>query len=384
MARPRVLVTCFPQAGHLHPLIPTARALADAGCPLLVATAASGHAALAAAGLEAVDLGPSSEECSARIVEVMPEILAALPSARRAIAFSFVFGKVYAPAVADALLERARTWRADVMLSGLESLAGPLVAAQVGRPLVVSGFGTGLARDVCEAAARAVAPLWERSGLAVPPMAGVYDGLFVDCCPASLHPSNVPAAARRQQVRPAQFDGTGDLPPLPARRPLVYVTFGTARLFATPERLRMIAEATAAMGAGAVITGLDSQELGTLPDGIVAHRFVPQSTLLPHCDAVICHAGASTVLGALAKGLPLLLLPLGADHFANAEAAVRRGVALALEGEADGPSVEAALARVLTDPEIRKAAAEVAEEIATMPSAEDAAAGILAWLADQR
>ena len=257
------------------------------------------------------------------------------------------------------------------------------MAARLGRPLVVSGFGTGLARDVCEAAARAVAPLWERAGLAVPPAAGVFEGLYVDPCPASLHPDDVPVALRYQPVRPAQFDGVGDLPPLPTRRPLIYVTFGTNRMFATRERLRMIAEAIAAGGAGAVITGLEPRELGRLPDGVVAHRFVPQSVLLPHCDAVICHAGASTLLGPLARGVPLLLVPLAADHFANAGAAVRRGVAVALEADADTRSVAAALARVLSDPDLRRSAAAVAEEIAAMPSAADAADGILAWLGER-
>jgi UDP:flavonoid glycosyltransferase YjiC (YdhE family) len=380
MSRPRVLVTCFPQSGHLHPMIPAARALADAGCPVLVATCASEHAVLAAAGLEAVDLGPSHAEATARLGEVRSEASAVAPSARRAILFGFLFGQVYAPAVADDLLACARSWRADVVLSCLASLAGPLVAARLGRPLVVCGFGTGLASDVCESAARAVAPLWERAGLAVPPAAGVFDGLFLDPCPPSLHPDDVPVAPRSQFIRPAQFDGVGELPPLPTRRPLIYVTFGTNRMFATPERLRMIAEAIAAAGAAAVITGLEPRELGRLPDGVVAHRFVPQSLLLPHCDAVICHGGASTLLGALAQGLPLLLMPLSADHFANAAAAVRRGVALALDAEADTQSVEAALARVLSRSDFRRSAAAVAEEIAAMPSAAAAAEGILMWL----
>jgi UDP:flavonoid glycosyltransferase YjiC (YdhE family) len=381
--RPRVLVTCFPQSGHLHPLIPTARALAEAGCPVLVATSAAEHPVLAAAGLEAIDLGPTSEEMSARVGEVMPEVLAAAPLARRAIAFGFMFGRAYAPAIADDLLDCARSWRPDVILASLESLAGPLVAARLGRPLVVNGFGTGLASDVCETAARAVAPLWERAGRAVPPAAGVFDGLFVDPCPASLRPDDLPVPPRSQPVRPAQFDGVGDLPPLPTRRPLVYVSFGTSPLFATPERLRMIADAIGAAGAGAVITGIEPRELGVLADGVVAHRFVPQSALLPHCDAVICHAGASTLLGALARGLPLLLVPFGADHFANARAAVRRGVAVAVEADADRRSVEGALAQVLSDPDLRGSAAAVAEEIAAMPGAAAAADGILAWVGER-
>jgi len=346
----------------------------------VVATSASEHAALAAAGLDAIDLGPSHAEVSSRLGEMPPEALNLPPPARRATLFGFLFGRLYAPAVADDLLDRTRSWRADVVLAGLESLAGPLVAARLGKPLVVSGFGTGLARDVGDGAARTVAPLWERAGLAVPPAAGVFDGLFVDPCPASLHPDDVPVAPRLQRVRPAQFDGVGDLPRLPTRRPLVYVSFGTNRMFATPQRLQTIADGIAAAGAGAVITGLEPHQLGTLPDGVVVHRFVPQSVLLPHCDAVICHAGASTVFGALAHGRPLVVVPLSADHFANAGAAVRRGVAVALEADADARSVDAALARVLSDPDLRRSAASVAEEIAAMPSAAAAAAGILGWL----
>ena len=153
-------------------------------------------------------------------------------------------------------------------------------------------------------------------------------------------------------------------------------------MFATPERLQSIAEAIASTGAGAVITGLEPREFGKLPDEVVAHHFVPQSILLPHVDAVICHAGASTLFGALAHGLPLLLMPLSADHFANAGAAVRRGVAVALEADADTRSIEAALARVLFDPDLRRSATAVATEIAAMPSAGAAADGILAWLGE--
>jgi hypothetical protein len=115
----------FSAVGHLHPLIPLARGLADAGCPIVVGTSAAQHATLEAAGLDTVDIGPSYEETSLRLAEVMPEALAVPPWARRAVLFSFIFGKVYAPAVADDLLECARSWRADVVFCGLESLAGP-------------------------------------------------------------------------------------------------------------------------------------------------------------------------------------------------------------------------------------------------------------------
>ena len=88
-------------------------------------------------------------------------------------------------------------------------------------------------------------------------------------------------------------------------------------------------------------------------------------------------------LALLSPPVPLLLVPLGADHFANTAAAVRRGAALALEEELDASSIEAALRRLLTDQSIRRAAADIAAEIAAMPSPAAAAEGILAWLGER-
>ena len=42
-------------------------------------------------------------------------------------------------------------------------------------------------------------------------------------------------------------------------------------------------------------------------------------------DAVVTHGGAGTTLGALAFGVPLLVLPQGADQYANAERVVAAG-----------------------------------------------------------
>lgn len=160
----------------------------------------------------------------------------------------------------------------------------------------------------------------------------------------------------------------------------MYVTLGTNANYAVPERLRASIEALAPIGAGAVITGMDPATLGVLPEGIEAHRFVPQSALLAHSSAVVCHAGASSLLGALAHRFPCLLLPIGADQFANALAAERRGVALQLEVDAPATVIEAALRRVLDDTSLRQAAREVGDEIRAMPSPDDAAHGIRAWL----
>jgi UDP:flavonoid glycosyltransferase YjiC (YdhE family) len=381
MAPPRLLIPVVGMSGHLHPLIPTAQALQRAGCEVLFATDLGGHASLAEAGLAAAECGPVHDTLSQDRARLDAQIATLPPAPRRAVSFSTIFGARRAPTVVDPLLALAKDWKPDALLAGLESVAAPLVAELLRLPLIVHGFGIGLARDVVEATSEAVAPLWEQRGLAAPADAGIYAGLYVDPCPESLRPPDVARAKACQPVRPAAFDGFGVCPPLPSRRPLVYVTLGTNPLFAAPRRLASTLEALANSGVGALITGIDRDQLGPLPEHVAAHRFVPQSALLPSCDAVICHAGASSLFGTLAHGLPSLLLPIGADQFANALAAERLGASVVLEADASATAVEAALRRVLEDASLRARARAVAEEIRAMPSPDQTARGILAWLA---
>jgi UDP:flavonoid glycosyltransferase YjiC (YdhE family) len=85
---------------------------------------------------------------------------------------------------------------------------------------------------------------------------------------------------------------------------------------------------------------------------------------------VVSQGGAGILLGALANGLPQLVLPQGADQFENADAAVSIGAALALDGAAaTGPAIVAALTRLLDEQRFRDAAAGVRDEIAAMPPA---------------
>ena len=55
--------------------------------------------------------------------------------------------------------------------------------------------------------------------------------------------------------------------------------------------------------------GLDPAVLGPQPRHVALARFVPQALVLRHVDAVVCHAGSGTMLGALAEGRPIVALP---------------------------------------------------------------------------
>jgi len=98
---------------------------------------------------------------------------------------------------------------------------------------------------------------------------------------------------------------------------------------------------------------------------------VPQADLLPHADVVVHHGGSGTTLGALAAGVPQLVLPQGADQFANAEALLAAGAATQLlPAEL---SAEAVTEQARNAASCRDAARAIAEEIAAMPSPDEVA-----------
>jgi UDP:flavonoid glycosyltransferase YjiC (YdhE family) len=78
------------------------------------------------------------------------------------------------------------------------------------------------------------------------------------------------------------------------------------------------------------------------------------------------------MLGALAWGLPLLILPQFADQFYNAERAVLAGVALALApSDVSVKAVSACAEKLMSDTAFAACAASVRDELASMPSVEE-------------
>ncbi|WP_342239788.1 glycosyltransferase [Inquilinus sp. OTU3971] len=79
------------------------------------------------------------------------------------------------------------------------------------------------------------------------------------------------------------------------------------------------------------------------------------------------------MIGALAHGVPMVLLPIGADQPANAERCAALGVARVLDPVGCSPeAVREATRAVLADPAYRSAAERMAQEIAAMPDPAEA------------
>lgn len=170
-------------------------------------------------------------------------------------------------------------------------------------------------------------------------------------------------------------------------RPVVYVTLGT---FSNTNRslFRLLIDAVCSAPVNVVVaTGrnVDPADLGELPPQAHARQFIPQEQLLPHCVAVVHHAGAGTAFGALAHGLPSVAVPQSADNFTIAARLRAAGVAeVLLPDEVTVGAVASALAAVVNDGPHRLAAGRLAAEIAAMPAPEHVAAALRDTLGPRR
>ncbi len=374
----RVLFSTTPLDGHFRPLLPLARALRARGHDVAFATAASWHPIVEAEGFEAIAAG--ADHAAARHVRLDAgwDAIQELPALdRRPYVFSYLFAQGHAPLKLPALLDAARAWRAQAVVYESGDLAAPVVAASLRLPSVNHGFGTMVSLSILERAAPAVATLWRSAGLEPAPYAGAFEGLYVDVVPPLLADDRPLCPSIRLRLA----DGEPvDPPPWLERlpRPLVYATMGT--VFNRPASFAPLVDGLASAGVGALLTvgrNVDPSELGDVPPAIRVEQFVPQAQVLASCAAVVSHGGSGTLLGTLAAGLPLVLIPQGADQFENAARCERAGAAVVLPpDEVTGDAVAAAVRLVLSEPAYAEAARVIAAEFAEMGTAEEAAAAV--------
>ena len=108
----------------------------------------------------------------------------------------------------------------------------------------------------------------------------------------------------------------------------------------------------------------DPTALADVSEHVHLEKFVDQSRVLPLVDAVVHHGGTGSVLGALATGLPQLILPQGADQFFNARFLTEAGAARALRNEEHGPGeIRRAVSELLSGGAEQKVARQIQAEI---------------------
>lgn len=377
----RILFSSTPLDGHFRPLLPLARALAARGHHVTFATHSGWHGHVRAEGFDAVAAGPPHAHALALLEPHRPAIAALPPFERRQHLLQHLFVEGHAAAKLPELLEVGRRLRPDAIVYESVDFAAAAAAAVLGIAPVNHSFGAMVPFRSLAHVAKPAAALWRSVGAEPDEHAGAFRGLHVGLLPPSLvdeDPLGASVTLRPLSVTaeppPAWLDDLG--------RPLVYVTLGTA--FNRPETLRTLLDALGGSTAALVTTGrnVDPSSLGSVPANVRVQRFVPQAHVLPRSDAVVSHGGSGSFLGALAHGLPAVLVPQGADQFENAERGERAGAAVVVPPERlDAPAVAAALRRVLSEPSLVAAARRIEAEIAAMPSADEVAQRVEAYAA---
>jgi len=369
----RVLFTHQPGFGHLHPMVPLARALEEAGHEVAFACVPTFCPTIEATGFRCFPVGASETD------EEMKQF-----RARQAkLPFEEWAGYMWVHSFAGFRAERslpdtldlARTWQPDLIVRDLTEFSGYLVAESLGLPhatMQLAAYRPELQRLVSEPLIRL------RKSIGLPPEQDVdslHRYLMLSPRPHSFQDPASPLPPTAHAIRHGGFNASADehLPKwvddLPDR-PTIYATLGTVFNNLT-DIFVAILEGLRDEPVNLILTvgrNFDPATFGPQPPSVHIERYVPQSLLLPHCDVVITHAGSGTVMDALSHGLPMVTIPIAADQWPNAQSCARLGVARVISPDQRTPeAIREATLDVLQNPSYKQHAEQIRAEMDALP-----------------
>jgi UDP:flavonoid glycosyltransferase YjiC (YdhE family) len=370
----RILFTTIGGTGHFNPLIPYAREMLRRGYEVRVAAVDKMTERIKAAGLEHVVVGgPTEEEHKA----VFSKVGHLPPPERGPFINAELFAGLLPRTALPAMQKLVEEWKPDLIVREAAEYAGAIVSALTGIPHVRVSVSNGHTFSM------AIGPLdklREEYGLKPDQGAFLRNARAFTSFPASIEPANGDGALLPQfRVAPSVPVIVSDAQPdwlAPGDLPRVYMTFGTA-MGSSDQAKQMFRAALDAVGQSDITalmtTGpeMDVDALGEIPANVTLRAFVPQAEVFAHVDAVLCHGGSGSMLGALGAGLPLVVTPIGADQPDNARSVAEIGAGIAVSA-ADADTIKIALNSVIVEPSYRSIAQSVAAEMASNPSIEAA------------
>ena len=365
----RVLLTTRGSSGHVLPLAPFGHACLRAGHAVLVAAQDHFEANVARTGLPFAPVGaPRAEDW----MPLLPEFARLRLDEGHARMVAEFFGGIDVRAMLPGLRRVADEWRPDLIVRESWEYGSTIVAEERGIRSHASASGSAESRT-CRSAPSS-RPCNGSRGAGLPADAEgerLRAAPYFTDMPLALEdpaepspPRTLPSDGGRPGARRAQRRAA----------PLRELRLGHRRrhLPFYPALYRAVIEALAPLPARVLLTvgeARDHDELGPLPENVHVERWAPQADLLPRVAAVVTHGGHGSVLGALAHGVPVVVLPLfSLDQWFNAAAVARTGSGVALDTERhtrraiDMPSAETlaglrpAVEHVLGDPAPRRAA----------------------------
>jgi UDP:flavonoid glycosyltransferase YjiC (YdhE family) len=380
----RLLFTAQPAYGHLHPVLAIAEAARSLGHDAAIATSALFAPAVESAGFRAIAAGLNWLEADKTTV---PPELKPPPDSTLEEYFAQQFVRAPARLMARDLIDLGASWRPDAVVSDRTEFGGAIAAAALKVPSVAVQVGNP-SLFTPSVLAEAEGPYNEARlafGLSVDPgLTALESRPVLMSAPPGLNDPAVPLPTNLVYLRPTAFNGPAEGDPgewassLARGRPLVYATLGT--VFNDPSYdlpfFPALLDGLRNEPLDLLLTvgpNVDPAVLGGAPPNVRIERYVPQSLVFPKLDAVVFHGGFGTLLAAIEHGLPVVVVPFGADQHLNAAAVVRLGIGVAIDEESlDARSMRDAVRRVLDEPSYREKARRLRDTAAALPSVDAA------------
>lgn len=357
----RVLFVTRPFLGHLYPMIPLAQALQRDGHSVAIASTEQFLPEIERTHIDAVPAGLDPRR------PPHPDDSPAPGYGERVIRSKVEDILTHAEHAPVDLLVREPTDFAAIFAA--EKLHVPHVTLGRSQFLTPAHWGSAVGNSLAAV----------RRGLSLDPdpqLTSLFGSCYLDAVPAWFQPPGLSLPRNRIEVGHESYDNPTSSPSRDLEslmQPDIYVTFGTVynrdatmmrTVLAGISGLRRHVLCT--VGPGQTPEALVPQPM----DGVTVLDYVPQSTVLPGCSLVVCHGGYSTVMGAISAGVPLVLIPRGSDHFANAKRCEELGVGVAIQpDDFSDRAVRAAASTVLTTPRFTAAARALSQRIKAGPPA---------------
>jgi UDP:flavonoid glycosyltransferase YjiC (YdhE family) len=392
----RVLFTLLPAIGSLHPLLPVARALVQAGHQVAFCSSRAFGPEIEAQGFRAFAAGLDFLISDPRYIEILcQEAGLTFPPLTGKARFAWVTNQLFIGAAGQRMLPDlvalARDWGADLIVRESLEFSGCVAAERLGLPHAAVAAAADSALDLRAQLAEPLTELRVQAGL--PPDPDVQMPYrFLHLCfmppgwdgPDAIFPETAHFLQHTNPPRPG-----ASVPPWLERlsaRPLLLVSLGTV-FHRTPGLVERILEGlrdepiTLLVAVG---QDQDPARFGPQPTSVRIERYLPLPQLLPRCALLVTHGGFNSTKEALSCGVPLVVIPIAGDQPYCAERCVALGVAQVVGPDQRTPErIRDAVRAVLDDPSYRARAEAMRQEMQALPGVQHAVE-LLVSLASER